>query len=484
MNPAALFEYACRTPYFRPAVKTLDLALKVGIVLGTSALVSNCLEEGRITQIAPFAFCGALGIAALKASEIFSKKTPQKQAAHTIHRPNNPKLAQLHRSLGDLTLVETALYGDSPLERSIKDLRGEIETLESSLISQFKDLSDAKQLEPFEIALYQKLLRKRAVDAENVKVLTPKEVEQALSTQEFRAQEAQLERITYESFEVLKCKGTQLTAEKPWPDESSFYFKNHTSNICGYNVRVCEAKGKKKNMEDVHLVTTIKICEYEIPLFGIFDGHGNSNDAAAYVRDNLSKVLFNKLDLALTLIDSSTLTDTIIYNALTSALVTLHNEYEGLAGTTVNIGIIVDDFLYTANIGDSRSIFVTKDGNVISLSQDAVLTDPRHRKIIEDKGGTIDSLSTLRISKYLAMGSALGDHRCRGVNPTVDITKIHLSEGVYLNASDGLWSSMTSDQASKHLDKPIEDLVFSAWAFADNGDDVSAMIIEIPGKKE
>ncbi len=171
-----------------------------------------------------------------------------------------------------------------------------------------------------------------------------------------------------------------------------------------------------------------------------------------------------------------------------TALVSLHENYPGYkSGTTLNVCFIANNHIYTANIGDSRSVLVDcKNQKGIQLSEDAKPDNPRHQRVIENLGGTV---CMERINGDLAVGSALGDHYCKGINPTVDITKTLLPKNgsILVIGCDGIWDVASSqkivDAILPHLEKSMEslatDLLYSAFK-AGSKDNLSTLVVKIP----
>jgi serine/threonine protein phosphatase PrpC len=332
-----------------------------------------------------------------------------------------------------------------------------------------------------------------AVKIGNHYVLNDKEVEQALSDQEQRVRIAS---------DVYK----DLERSSPY---NGFKWKNYDSTVRidnssrsieagGFTAGVCESIGSFRiAMEDRTLVAEIEVAGVKLPLFAVFDGHARTNEAARHIETNLPTRLKEKLEFFLESSGSTALTDTVIYNAFKSALVTLHEQYEGDGGTTANVIIIHNKHLYTANVGDSRSAVITeRTGKVQILSEDAKPNDPRHQQIIEALGGSVKQSKngTWRTSSSLAMGSSLGNRDRIGVNPTVDITKTPLVAGsLVVIASDGVWDVIIPSQLGKALHSShhkartsvqeiAEDIVHSAL-MNHSMDNLSAVVIRIPPAK-
>ncbi|MEN9344436.1 MAG: hypothetical protein RLZZ453_1223 [Chlamydiota bacterium] len=162
------------------------------------------------------------------------------------------------------------------------------------------------------------------------------------------------------------------------------------TTICGYNVGFCSFQGSREYMEDELLTTSIHITvqdkEIEIPLFGVFDGHGGRT-VARYLKDNLPRILTK----AIHTVCRSGLTQHNIWNALKIIFVQANEEYKkqstpkDYSGSTAIISIVVDGKLWTANLGDSRAIL----NNGWQLSTDAKPSDPNFAKGIKKRGGTL-----------------------------------------------------------------------------------------------
>jgi serine/threonine protein phosphatase PrpC len=330
-----------------------------------------------------------------------------------------------------------------------------IQKLEFSIFNKLEDLEKNHQLQENEQELLRFFKARVGVHQANHKILNEEEIESILTEQSLRSKIQsvnektklfkQLSQSIYLS-DYCNIKGIEI------PDVGSLcYYTTFQTN----NAAICKSQGVRDYMEDETLVTYLSIKKFQIPLLGIFDGHSsskgkNSLQASSYVKERLAQKLEKKIEYFLSELFEDTLTDPVLYNAMHQALIELHEEYPGINGTTVNISVIANGAIYTANIGDSRSIFVDSQGNWIQLTEDAKPHDPRHKKIIEDLGGFVKNG---RVSNRVSMGSALGDPEVLGINPTVDITKtlIPEGEGILLMASDGLWDVTSSENACHEL---------------------------------
>ena len=267
-------------------------------------------------------------------------------------------------------------------------------------------------------------------------------------------------------------------------------------NVFGRDVGVCHFIGRRKEMEDEHLATSFDLNVggevYPVSLFGVFDGHGGGQ-ASAYVRDNLQK----KLVEMLTRFCPNELTNEGIWNALKLTFVGLNKDLaHPRAGTTATVSMILDGKLWTANVGDSRTIL----DDATQLSEDAKPNDPRYRQGIEDRGGQVYHRfgDVPRINKVLALARAIGDHLIRGVDDNrlrpvsarPKITMLALSEiepGTHLIlACDGIYDVASTRQVAKGIkgDKDgstmqlAQNIVHSAY-MAGSKDNLSALVVKL-----
>ncbi len=176
-------------------------------------------------------------------------------------------------------------------------------------------------------------------------------------------------------------------------------------------VGIAYARGRRPAMEDAHLATTFELMigktTYPVQLFGIFDGH-RGRGAAHFVCKNLVE----KLKKWLLTYNSAELTDEGIWYALKMAFVELNDRFKGGSGTTATVAMVLDGKLWTANVGDSRTV-LDNGGTAEQLTEDADPSMRRYRKGVEKRGGYVvkaaDGLH--RVNKDIAMARAIGDHR-------------------------------------------------------------------------
>jgi protein phosphatase 1L len=192
------------------------------------------------------------------------------------------------------------------------------------------------------------------------------------------------------------------------------------------------------------------------------------------------------------------LTDQGIWNALKLTFVHLSDRFKKLdpnSGTTATVVLMLDGTLWTANVGDSRTILVDSSSGTAQLSEDAKPSDPRYQKGIEKRGGVIDfNQIPPRINGSLAVARAIGDANVGpGVSSRPKITKMLLSQihsGSHLVLTcDGIYDVASTRQVGRAVrvqgalkKNPLSiarDLVFSAYR-AGSEDNLSALVVCIP----
>ena len=229
------------------------------------------------------------------------------------------------------------------------------------------------------------------------------------------------------------------------PAPENFGGEAHTEKVAGYEVGVCHFIGRRPTMEDEHLATSFDLHVggkvYPVQLFGIFDGHGG-HEASLYVRENLKRELHETLNEFCL----NGLTEEAIWNGLKITFVRLNEGFkDGPSGSTATVAMILDGKLWTANVGDARTIL----DNGIQLSEDAKPADPYYQKGIENRGGQV---FFNRINWRLAVARAIGDRDVEGVSARPKITVYPLAKipkGSHLIlACDGIYDVSSTRQVA------------------------------------
>jgi len=304
----------------------------------------------------------------------------------------------------------------------------------------------------------------------------------------------------------------QMTSE---PNKSFLYlhsnlrpFRGEETTVANYRVGLCHAQGRRDEMEDEHLVKSFALFiggkKYPIQLFGIFDGHAGGT-ASRFVRDHLH----HHIERALVKYNSNGLTDVGIWNALKMAFVNLNEDFKthyghvekickkrgkcfvaDREGTTATVAMILDGKLWTANVGDSRTV-LDNDGDPIQLSEDAKPDGVRYLRGIQHRNGTVVQRDVPRVNGSLAVARALGDFGLKGaVSARPKITVQPLStiqpNSHLILACDGIYDVGSTKQIVQgvHAHRNAspktlaEDIVFSAYK-AGSDDNLSALVVKL-----
>ncbi|KAK2390647.1 Protein phosphatase 2C family protein [Trifolium repens] len=209
---------------------------------------------------------------------------------------------------------------------------------------------------------------------------------------------------------------------------------------CGYS----SFRGKRVTMEDFYDIKTSIIDGRSVCLFGIFDGHGGSR-AAEYLKDHLFENLMKHPKF---------LTDTKLaisetYQQTDAAFLDSEKDNFRDDGSTASTAVLVDNHLYVANVGDSRTVISTA-GKAIALSEDHKPNRSDERKRIENAGGVVMWAGTWRVGGVLAMSRAFGNRMLKPfvvAEPEIQDQEIDEKTEVLVLASDGVWDVVQNEDA-------------------------------------
>lgn len=264
-------------------------------------------------------------------------------------------------------------------------------------------------------------------------------------------------------------------------------------------IGIVHMQGLRPKMEDRHIAThvavNIKDQVHQIPIYGIFDGHGGVA-CARYLSKHLASYLRSHLESALSTVNSEEEEEAAIFNVLKLAFVDLGADYRkfyrGEGGSTANIAIIFKNQLWVSNVGDTRAILAT-NGAVIALSEDAKPGLDKYKKGVETRHATVVEVDGIpRVKGNLATARAVGHSETHsGVNPRAKVIKYPLDQlpkgkSFLIIACDGLWDVASSLQVAKTVHKiahlPPEEIAsfLARKAFeANSSDNLSVLVVPL-----
>ena len=218
------------------------------------------------------------------------------------------------------------------------------------------------------------------------------------------------------------------------------------------NVGIAESRGRRAEMEDTHLAKAFPFTaddrQIDAQLIAVFDGHGDQGLCSAHARKNVIPLLQKHLN---TFCEQG-VTRVGILNAMNATCVELSRTYTGEGGSTANLNLIINNKLYTSNVGDSRSLLVSGNRTTQQLSEDQKPEAPKYRQRIEKYGGRVivDQSQTPRVNGVLAPARSLGDHEhgrgAMSARPETTETDLGVGKKTLIVGCDGIFDALSSNQ--------------------------------------
>lgn len=226
---------------------------------------------------------------------------------------------------------------------------------------------------------------------------------------------------------------------------------------------ISSTQGWKVQMEDFYITDSFLIearnkDPQAVTMYGVFDGHLGSG-CADYLQAHIKNYLKEHLDIMLSM-DSISET-AAIFNVLKNAFVNLGQSFieTGLckSKSTALIALIIGDYLWVANVGDSRAILLDGD-ETIALSIDAKPDDEMFAKGVRKRGGKVKK-QPYGISRVYPVGCATAravgyDEVGTGINPRAKIIRYPLTsphQKTLILACDGVWDFASTNQVADFI---------------------------------
>ncbi|KAL6069550.1 PPM-type phosphatase domain-containing protein [Balamuthia mandrillaris] len=227
----------------------------------------------------------------------------------------------------------------------------------------------------------------------------------------------------------------------------------------GILVAEAEMQGKRWNMEDV-IVTDC--CFGGGGYFAVFDGHGGGQ-SSEYASKNHPAILKERLDAikAQGVCHADEAETELVVNAIRESFAQCSaGMTTGIirdSGTTSVLSLRWGDFLYTANVGDSRAV-AWRGGKAIRLSVDHKPDLPSEEKRIRYLNGFVSASG--RVFGTLGVSRAMGDLALQGygvtADPYINVLPVDLSLQFVILACDGVWDVMSDETACELVASELE----------------------------
>lgn len=298
------------------------------------------------------------------------------------------------------------------------------------------------------------------------------------------------------------AKGFEIVDRNP-PGELNGHPLSCESLIIGNkSVGCASAQGRRTSMEDAEIAHhgNLAIGGQDCPfdLFGVFDGHGGAN-ASAFVKEHIVQTF--QMEMAKQNIDSLN-DEKKIYKALKATFIQLDRMNAFVCeGTTATVAVLLGNKIWVANVGDSRTILVKRDGTVIQASEDASPDNLRFNKKIKKLGGIVFGERVFSgVCGSLGVARAVGDHGFQAVQngsmnkivvPNPKLTCFPLEDflgGHLALACDGLYDVATTNEVGSALhqmdrlgltsEQMAQCLVHSAYEKG-SSDNISVTVVKI-----
>ncbi|GFZ11596.1 protein phosphatase 2C family protein [Actinidia rufa] len=224
-------------------------------------------------------------------------------------------------------------------------------------------------------------------------------------------------------------------------------------------------KGYRESNEDEHIrvddlsahLGYIFVCPLPSAFYAVFDGHGGSNAAAAFVKENAMRLFFEDANLPQTF-DVDDLFLEMLEGSHRKAFLQADQALAEecsvpvCCGTTALTALILGTHLMVANAGDCRAVLCRK-GVVIQMSQDHRPSYSQERKRVEELGGYIEygylngDLAVTRALGDWYMKFPLGSKSPLTAEPEVQQIILTEDDEFLIVACDGIWDVMSNEDA-------------------------------------
>ncbi len=203
------------------------------------------------------------------------------------------------------------------------------------------------------------------------------------------------------------------------------------------NVAEQAIQGPRSSMHDVTaMATAADGAEY----FGIFDGHSKMGFEVASAA---SEVIRQVAGMEFEPHHDAVVRANRIKEALTQIGLELDTPDLRKSGSTATVGILKDDRLAVAYLGDSEAFFYPDDGKAISLIHPHTIRNEKEVRRVE---GLDYEIFDDAFDGYIQISRSVGDFNLKFISRDAEIEDFTLpSAGTLVIASDGVWGKNHDD---------------------------------------
>ena len=174
-------------------------------------------------------------------------------------------------------------------------------------------------------------------------------------------------------------------SQQPFYNISGYGFNSYSGTVKGYN----EDTTKVILNYPKDLIVNNKKTSPHISYFGVFDGHGG--DACSnFLKDNLDSFIFNSKYFPAQPIQAIKDGFIAAENAFMKQAVDEKSNKIDKSGSCACVILIINDTLYAINLGDSRALLSSNNGQTLrQITRDHKPNDPIEKERIENAGGQV-----------------------------------------------------------------------------------------------
>mmetsp|Transcript_12971 Transcript_12971/g.23535 ORF Transcript_12971/g.23535 Transcript_12971/m.23535 type:complete len:376 (-) Transcript_12971:261-1388(-) len=269
---------------------------------------------------------------------------------------------------------------------------------------------------------------------------------------------------------LVDTKGPSLHSDQTYHDDdlSPSEQKAKGKKTCGVRTRQGFVPGNPGKVNQDRYVVRWNLKHKPVFLFGAFDGHGPQGHV---ISQFVASKLGPHLEAQDNLIDDPKAALQCAVAELCAHLEAEKKQQATYSGTTAVFSLMIDETLYTANIGDSRCVLCTRVGKSamkpIPLSRDHKPELPDEKERIVKAGGRVHPLKGFYggpIGPHrvwlgsedipgLAMSRSIGDSLVHTVGvsdiPEISEYKTHPLDKFVVWATDGVWDFISNEEVGR-----------------------------------